>query len=262
VPNRRGVEEGSPGRVPVARETEAARVPAMPSAEERAAFAAENADEEPRADPRLRLLGSYVAQSLRPAAGAWERCAGTAEAEQLLQAFLGGDAAEEPRPLLVVRPGPGGLAVRPGLDAGPESGPARAKGLYFLRTRAEPPGINSLRAAVLCGDLPAAPLEHLAILFSEVRVGCWPRADRTWGGGEGGAVRAEAGPDGEGRSFRGRAKGRGHRQRGKARAEKLTMCPVREENGMGWEQSQKRVEGRSWMETKTRTRHLRRGWHG
>uniref|UniRef100_A0A8C4MCH5 Dynein axonemal heavy chain 9 n=1 Tax=Equus asinus asinus TaxID=83772 RepID=A0A8C4MCH5_EQUAS len=122
----------------------------------------------PGADPRLRLLGACVAQSLRPAAGAWERCAGTAEAEQLLHAFLGHDAAEGPRPLLVVRPGPGGLAVRPGLDAGPESGPPRAKGLFFLRTRPEPPGPNSLRGAVLCGDVPAAPLEHLAALFSEV----------------------------------------------------------------------------------------------
>nr|XP_027809857.1 dynein heavy chain 9, axonemal [Marmota flaviventris] len=140
----------------------------MPSAEERAALAAENADPEPCADPRLRLLGACVAQSLRPVAGAWERCSGTAEAEQLLQAFLGRDAAEEPRPLLVVRPGPGGLVVRPGLDAGPESGPARAKGLFFLRTRPEPPGPHSLRGAVLCGDLPAAPLEHLAALFSEV----------------------------------------------------------------------------------------------
>ncbi|XP_070082665.1 dynein axonemal heavy chain 9 isoform X5 [Equus caballus] len=140
----------------------------MPSAEERAALAEQNAAEEPGADPRLRLLGACVAQSLRPAAGAWERCAGTAEAEQLLHAFLGHDAAEGPRPLLVVRPGPGGLAVRPGLDAGPESGPPRAKGLFFLRTSPEPPGPNSLRGAVLCGDVPAAPLEHLAALFSEV----------------------------------------------------------------------------------------------
>ncbi|XP_032287636.1 dynein heavy chain 9, axonemal [Phoca vitulina] len=141
----------------------------MPGAEERAAQAAENADPEPgAADPRLRLLGAYVARSLRPAVGAWERCAGTAEAERLLHAFLGGDAAGGPRPLLVVRPGPGGLAVRPGLDAGPEAAPPRAKGLFFLRTGPEPPGPRSLRGAVLCGDVPAAPLEHLAALFSEV----------------------------------------------------------------------------------------------
>ncbi|XP_023385619.1 dynein heavy chain 9, axonemal [Pteropus vampyrus] len=140
----------------------------MPSAEERSALA-ENAHQEPGADPRLRLLGAYVVQSLRPAAGAWERWAGTAEAEQLLHSFLDRDAAEGPRPLLVVRPGPGGLAVQPGLDAGPpESSTPRAKGLFFLRTRPEPPGPNSLRGAVLCGDVPAAPLEHLAALFSEV----------------------------------------------------------------------------------------------
>nr|XP_003818154.3 dynein axonemal heavy chain 9 isoform X2 [Pan paniscus] len=140
----------------------------MRLAEERAALAAENADGEPGADRRLRLLGTYVAMSLRPAAGAWERCAGSAEAEQLLQAFLGRDAAEGPRPLLVVRPGPRGLAVRPGLEVGPESGLAGAKALFFLRTGPEPPGPDSFRGAVVCGDLPAAPLEHLAALFSEV----------------------------------------------------------------------------------------------
>ncbi|XP_026986875.1 dynein axonemal heavy chain 9 [Sagmatias obliquidens] len=140
----------------------------MPSAEELPALAEENADWEPGADPRLRLLGAYVARSLRPTAGAWERCAGSAEARQLLHAFLGRGAAEGPRPLLVVRPGPAGLAVRAGLGAGPEAGAPRAKGLFCLRTRPEPPGPDSLRGAVLCGDLPAKPLEHLAALFSEV----------------------------------------------------------------------------------------------
>uniref|UniRef100_A0A8C5P182 Dynein, axonemal, heavy chain 9 n=1 Tax=Jaculus jaculus TaxID=51337 RepID=A0A8C5P182_JACJA len=130
---------------------------------------AEEADGGPGADPRLRLLGAYVARSLRPAAGAWERCVRTAEAEQLLGAFLGRGEAEGSRPrLLVVRPGPGGLTVGSGLDAEPESGPARAKGLFFLRTGPEPPGSGSLRGAVLCGDLPAAPLRHLAALFSQV----------------------------------------------------------------------------------------------
>lgn len=175
----------------------------MPSAAGPAALA-EDADPQPGGDPRLRLLGAYVAQSLRPAAGAWERCAGTAEAERLLHAFLGRDAAEGPRPLLVVRPGPGGLAVRPGLDAGPECGPPRAKGLFFLRTRPEPPGPNSLRGAVLCGDVPAAPLEHLAALFSEVRAGATPRwrppgrgrGDGLRGWGQRGGASGRAGPAG------------------------------------------------------------------
>lgn len=165
----------------------------MPSAEERAALAEENADEEPCADPRLRLLGAYVAQSLRPAAGAWERCAGTAEAEQLLHAFLGRDAAEGRWPLLVVRPGPGGLTVQPRLDLGPESGPPRTKGLFFLRTGLEPPGPNSLRGAVLCGDVPAAPLEYVAALFSEVRVGWLPRSGCRWGWGGPGRTRGGGG---------------------------------------------------------------------
>lgn len=169
----------------------------MPGAAEPAARSGD-ADQEPGADPRLRLLGACVARSLRPAAGAWERCAGTAEAEQLLQAFLGRDAAEGPRPLLVVRPGPGGLALRPGLDAGPGSGPPRAKGLFFLRTGPEPPGPCGLRGAVLCGDVPAAPLEHLAALLSEVRGVVTPRGLRPGrgrgGGPVGGAAAGGAGP--------------------------------------------------------------------
>ncbi|KAM8815016.1 dynein axonemal heavy chain 9 [Rhynchonycteris naso] len=140
----------------------------MPGAQERAAPAPETADQDPGVDPRLRLLGAYVARSLRPAAGVWERCAGAAEEGRLLRAFLGGEAAEGPRPPLLVRPGPGGLALRSGLDPGPECGPPRAKELFFLRTGPDPPGPGSLRGAVLCGDLPAAPLEHLAALLSEV----------------------------------------------------------------------------------------------
>lgn len=200
--NRRAAEEGvlaaspSPGK----RRHPGSR--AMPSAEERAAQAEDNADGEPGADPRLRLLGAYVARSLRPPAGAWERCAGSADAGQLLHAFLGQGAAEGPRPLLVVQPGPGGLAVRTELDAGPEAGPPRAKGLFFLRTRPEPPGPGSLRGAVLCGDLPAAPLEHLAALFSEVRVGPPPRAGRRWGGGREQGGGAGAGPENRGGASR------------------------------------------------------------
>lgn len=194
LPNRRGAEEVAPAASPSLGKPllpDAARGRAMPSAEERAALAEENAEDEAGADPRLRFLGAYVVQGLRPAAGAWERCAGSAEAERLLHAFLGRDAAEGPQPLLVVRPGPGGLALQPGLDAGPDSGTPRAKGLFFLRTRPEPPGPHSLRGSVLCGDVPAAPLEHLSALFSEVRV-CWPRAAAT--GEEEGRRRRGRGP--------------------------------------------------------------------
>ncbi|XP_066120408.1 dynein axonemal heavy chain 9 [Saccopteryx bilineata] len=140
----------------------------MPGAQERAAPALETAEQDPGIDPRLRLLGAFVARSLRPAAGAWERCAGAAEAGRLLRAFLGAEAAEGPQPPLLVRLGPGGLALRSGLDPGPECGTPCAKGLFFLRTGPDPPGPGSLRGAVLCGDLPAAPLEHLAALLSEV----------------------------------------------------------------------------------------------
>lgn len=179
----------------------------MPSAEEPAARAAETRDEEPGADPRLPLLGAYVVRSLRPAAGAWERCAGTAEAERLLGAFLGRDAEEGPRPVLLVRPGPGGLEMQRGLDPGSESGPhARAKGLFFLRTRPEPPGPDSLRGAVLCGDLPAAPLEHLAALFSEVRVGCGC-GDRGRGGRERRGRRGARPDPGAGSPAKGRGQG-------------------------------------------------------
>uniref|UniRef100_G3TTZ2 Uncharacterized protein n=1 Tax=Loxodonta africana TaxID=9785 RepID=G3TTZ2_LOXAF len=122
-------------------------------------------DEEPRRGPAS--VSSLGPNSFTSAdAGAWERCAGTAEAERLLQAFLGGDAAEEPRPLLVVRLGPGGLAVRPGLDAEPECGPTRTKGLFFLRTRPEPGHRSSRR--ILCGDVPRRPWSIWPRLFSEV----------------------------------------------------------------------------------------------
>lgn len=117
MPNRRGAEEGAPAASPSLGKPllpEAARGRAMPSAEVRAALAEENAEDEAGADPRLRFLGAYVVQGLRPAAGAWERCAGTAEAERLLHAFLGRDAAEGPQPLLVVRPGPGAWRCNPG----------------------------------------------------------------------------------------------------------------------------------------------------
>lgn len=207
----------------------------MPSAAEPAALS-ENAHQEPGEDPRLRLLGACVARSLRPAAGAWERCARTAEAEQLLHAFLGRDAAEGPRPLLVVRPGPGGLALCPGLDAGPESGPPRAKGLFFLRTRPEPPGPYSLRGAVLCGDVPAAPLEHLAALFSEVRVVVTLPGLRP---GTGGAEGPWAEPGPAGRGPRGGA--------GPWRA--WTPAEFESGKGDGWE--------RRWVSTQTQGCHLR-----
>ncbi|XP_055973719.1 dynein axonemal heavy chain 9 [Sorex fumeus] len=119
-------------------------------------------------DPRLGALAARVGLCLRPAAGAWERCAGAAEGQRLLRTFLRGGAGPGPRPVLAVRPGPGGLALQAGLDAGPGGGAPRAKGLFFLRTGGEPPGSRGLRGAVVCGDLPAAPLEHLAALFSEV----------------------------------------------------------------------------------------------
>lgn len=143
----------------------------MANSEERVALAEQNAEEESDRDPRLRLIGVYVTLCLKPAAGAWERCAGSTEVEQLLHTFLGRNAETERRPLLLVRSVPGGLAVQPGLDIGPELGSLRSKGLFFLRTRVEPPGPTSLRGSVVCGNLPAAPLAHLAALFSEVRVG-------------------------------------------------------------------------------------------
>ncbi|XP_049632688.1 dynein axonemal heavy chain 9 [Suncus etruscus] len=140
----------------------------MRCAEEGVMPVEQNAEEEAEVAPGLRLLGVYVALSLRPAAGAWERCLGSADAEPLLNAFFGREAAVGSRPLLVVRPVPGGLALQAGLDVGHDCCPPYPKGLFFLRTKFEQPGPNSLRGAAVCGDLPAAPLEHLAALLSEV----------------------------------------------------------------------------------------------
>lgn len=215
---------------PVARETDAAAGSKMPGLEE-SASPAETGDEE-AGDPRLRLLGAFVTRSLRPVPGAWERCAGTAEVERLLQAFLDQGATVEPRPLLFVQPGPGGLAVRPCLDAGPETGPTRAKGLFFLRTRPEPPGSHSLRGAVLCGDLPAMPLEHLAPLLSEVRVGGWPLASGGWQGVRmRGGVRAKK----VGRHCRGgRVDGVTVRGRRQGVEFERTWCEVGAQSGREW----------------------------
>lgn len=165
-----GQRRRNPGRVFVAWETEAGSRPGLRRAEEGAMRAEQNAEEEAEVDPGLRLLGLYVALSLRPAAGAWERCLGSADAEPPLNAFLGRDAAAGSRPLLVVRPVAGGLALQAGLDVGHDRCPPYPKALFFLRTKFEQPGPNSLRGAAVCGDLPAAPLGHLAVLLSEVRV--------------------------------------------------------------------------------------------
>uniref|UniRef100_A0A6I8PBB0 Dynein axonemal heavy chain 17 n=1 Tax=Ornithorhynchus anatinus TaxID=9258 RepID=A0A6I8PBB0_ORNAN len=113
--------------------------------------------------PLLELLGSRVKRSLRPAAGAWERCAAADEAQPLVRAF-GAPLPAAPL-LLLVRPGPAGLVL-----AGTPGGPPASKGLYFLRTGPQPPGPAGLRPAVLWGDLPAAPLHHLDALLGQVVV--------------------------------------------------------------------------------------------
>ncbi|XP_072501166.1 dynein axonemal heavy chain 9 [Notamacropus eugenii] len=123
---------------------------------------AEHGDGEEGPDPRLQLLGSYVIRCLRPAAGAWKRCSGTAESGHLLQAFLAGNCPQES--MLVVQPGGGGLH----LSSGPGSDRPPAKALFFLRGSPQPPGPLGPRGSVFCGELAPAPLEHLATLVAEV----------------------------------------------------------------------------------------------
>ncbi|XP_062448100.1 dynein axonemal heavy chain 9 [Rhea pennata] len=108
------------------------------------------------ADPRARLLGRCVVRGLRVPAERWERCAGSAEAAPLLRAFLAGAAG----PALLAWRGPAGqLALGP---PPPPPAAARPKALCFLRR----PGAGEL----LCGDLPADALQHLAALVEEVIV--------------------------------------------------------------------------------------------
>lgn len=115
-------------------------------------------------DPRVRLLGERVARSLRLKPERWERCAGSPEAEPLLRGFL--DRAAPP--LLLVWPGPAGqLAL--GSRLPPDAG--RAKALFFLRTSPGPLNAPPAPGQLLCGDLPAALLEHCAALLEEVRAG-------------------------------------------------------------------------------------------
>ncbi|KAM9002992.1 dynein axonemal heavy chain 9 [Sarcophilus harrisii] len=119
-----------------------------------------NGEEGP--DPKFQLLGKFVIPCLRPAAGAWKRCAGTAESRLLLQDFLAGNNPQEP--MLVVRPGGGELQLssRPGSDL------PRTKALIFLRGSLDPAGPLGPRGAVSCGELAPAPLEHLATVVAEV----------------------------------------------------------------------------------------------
>uniref|UniRef100_A0A8C8RQR7 Dynein heavy chain tail domain-containing protein n=1 Tax=Pelusios castaneus TaxID=367368 RepID=A0A8C8RQR7_9SAUR len=121
------------------------------------------AEEAPASDPRARLLGARAVRSLRVTPERWERCAGSPEARPLLRGFLEGGAGQPP--LLVVTLSPAGqLALSPRLPAGP----GRCKVLFFLRGApgplSAPPGPGEL----LCGDLPACPLEHFAALVEEI----------------------------------------------------------------------------------------------
>ncbi|XP_051851510.1 dynein axonemal heavy chain 9 [Antechinus flavipes] len=119
-------------------------------------------DDEEGPDPKFQRLGNYVIPCLRPAAGAWKRCAGTTESRLLLQDFLAGKSPQEP--MLVVRPGGGELQ----LSSGPGSDLPRTKVLIFLRGSLDPAGPLGPRGAVSCGELAPAPLEHLATVVAEV----------------------------------------------------------------------------------------------
>lgn len=107
--------------------------------------------EEEAPDPRARWLLRCAARGLRGPAERWERGLGRAE----LRAFLAGAAG----PALLAWPGPGGQLLLGPPPAPPAAG--RPKALFFLRH----PGPGAL----LCGDLPADALQHLAALLHEVR---------------------------------------------------------------------------------------------
>ncbi|XP_054832302.1 dynein axonemal heavy chain 9-like [Eublepharis macularius] len=124
-------------------------------------------DSPPASDPRARLLGERVARSLRVESDRWARCAASPEARQLLNAFLDGDPAE--RLLLVALAAGGQLALveqLPPVAAAGRSG----KGVFLLRTAPGPLGSPPAPGHLLCGDLSAAPLDHLATLVEEVMV--------------------------------------------------------------------------------------------
>ncbi|XP_053153093.1 dynein axonemal heavy chain 9 isoform X3 [Hemicordylus capensis] len=109
-------------------------------------------------DPAARLLGERVVRSLRLEPDRWARWAGSPEAEPLLRAFLGG--VPERRLLLVTLGAGGQLALGEELPL-PAAAGRSGKGVFLLRTA---PG------HLLCGDLLATPLDHLATLVEEVVV--------------------------------------------------------------------------------------------
>lgn len=147
----------------------------MESAEE----VPEGAEEE-APDPRARWLLRCAARGLRGPAERWER--GLCRAE--LRAFLAGAAG----PALLAWPGPGGQLLLGPPPAPPAAG--RPKALFFLRR----PGPGAL----LCGDLPADALQHLAALLHEVRAA--PRLPAGPGAALAGprGVRSSAEPPGPG----------------------------------------------------------------
>lgn len=146
-----GAEEGVLAASPSAREAAASWFARDAEREGGAAQAEDNADGGARSRPKLQLLGAYVARSLRPPAGAWERCLGSADAGQPLHSLpgTGGRGGAATAASGAARAW-GSLAVRMGLDAGPEAGRLGLPGLFFLRTRPEPPGPGSLRGSMRC----------------------------------------------------------------------------------------------------------------
>lgn len=108
------------------------------------------------ADPRARLLGERVVRSLRVERDRWTRCGESPEARLLLRGFLEGDPAR--RLLLVTLSAGGQLALAERLPLAAAAGRA-GKGVFLLRAA---PGY------LLCGDLAAAALDHLATLLEEV----------------------------------------------------------------------------------------------
>ncbi|XP_007433956.1 dynein heavy chain 9, axonemal, partial [Python bivittatus] len=97
----------------------------------------------------------------------WARCLGPPEAQRLLRAFLDADPAG--RLLFVTQGVAGQLALAEGLALPPTAGRS-SKGVFLLRLASGPLRSPPAPGQLLCGDLSAATLDHLATLVEEVMV--------------------------------------------------------------------------------------------
>ncbi|XP_032831905.2 dynein axonemal heavy chain 9 isoform X1 [Petromyzon marinus] len=142
--------------------------------------------EDSSGDARLDFLEAYTLKTFRVKADRWHKCLAVEDCRRLLLDFLDNRGADH-SPLLVISLTPAGL-LQPslGFPAPSSSAAAKtagasnaAKAVFFAKKSADtcggggvfpPISAETIRKALLCGDLSYAPLEQFAALVEEVIV--------------------------------------------------------------------------------------------